>query len=215
MSECSDLGAVETLDDDMSLHIWLHQWWRWRGCLLRRMTWWMPWWMDESIVWMYIMDRWTMVNQYERHNSLLSVCVSPWHKTSRADTVTNLGVTIDNDLSMDSHISHVCRASYFEIRKLGQLRDYLDTNSSKIIASSCVLSRLDYCNSILASCPEEGLKKLQKVQNNAARLVLKKSKREHITPLLYELRLYYLTVKCGFIMGLWLLRFLTIITCQV
>ena len=99
-----------------------------------------------------------------------------------SDKVSNLGVTIDNDLSMDSQISNVCRASYFEIRKLGQLRDYLDVNSTKIIASSCVLSRLDYCNSILAGCTDDSLKKLQKVQNNAARLVFKKTqKRPHYT----------------------------------
>ena len=94
---------------------------------------------------------------------------------------------------MDSQISNVCRASYFEIRKLGQLRDYLDVNSTKIIASSCVLSRLDYCNSILAGCTDDSLKKLQKVQNNAARLVLKKPKRDHITPLLNQL--HWLPIK--------------------
>lgn len=76
---------------------------------------------------------------------------------------------------------------YDLIRKLGQLRDYLDINSIKTIASSCILSRLDYCNSVLAGCPQDSLRKLQKVQNNAARLVLKKSKMEHITPLLNQL----------------------------
>ena len=83
-------------------------------------------------------------------------CVSESHmlvggqRVDISNKVTNLGVTIEKDLSMDSHISNVCRASYFEIIKLGQLRDYLDVNSTKNIASSCVLSRIDYCNSILA-----------------------------------------------------------------
>ena len=107
--------------------------------------------------------------------------------------VTNLGVKIDEDLSMNSQINSIVKRSYYELRKLGQIRDYLDTNSTKVLASSCILSRLDYCNSILAGAPDEMLNKLQMVQNNAARLVLKKSKREHITPLLKEL--HWLPIK--------------------
>ena len=101
--------------------------------------------------------------------------------------VSNLGLTVDRDLAMNSHVSNTVRASYYEIRKLGQLRDYLDLNSTKTIASSCILSRLDYCNSVLAGSSQDLIQKLQKVQNNAARLVLKKSRREHISPLLKQM----------------------------
>ena len=47
-----------------------------------------------------------------------------------------------------------------------------------------VLSRLDYCNFLLAGLPTESIKKLQ---NCAARLVLGIRKREHITPALKNL----------------------------
>ena len=53
--------------------------------------------------------------------------------------------------------------------------------------SSVVLSKLDYCNSLLSSCPNQLLNKLQKVQNSAARLVFKARKQEHIKPLLQKL----------------------------
>ena len=53
--------------------------------------------------------------------------------------------------------------------------------------SAFVLSRLDYCNSILSGCPKHLLEKLQKVQNSAARLILKAHKRDHVSPLLRTL----------------------------
>ena len=61
------------------------------------------------------------------------------------------------------------------------------------LVSSMVAWRLYYCSSILQGLPAEQTARLQKVQNCAARLVMRKSKREHVTPLLKEL--HWLPVK--------------------
>ena len=50
-----------------------------------------------------------------------------------------------------------------------------------------VLSRLDYCNSLLAGCPKYLLSKLPKVQNNAARLIFRTTRSAHVTHLLHSL----------------------------
>ena len=47
-----------------------------------------------------------------------------------------------------------------------------------------VLPRLDYCNSLLAGCPKYFLSKLQKVQNNTARLFFRTTRSAHVTPML-------------------------------
>ena len=52
---------------------------------------------------------------------------------------------------------------------------------------SFVLSRLDYCNATLADLPATHISSFQRIQNNAARLVLQTSKRQHVTPLLKQL----------------------------
>jgi len=46
-------------------------------------------------------------------------------------------------------------------------------DSDKLIVVSLVLSRLDYCNSLLASAPRYQIDQLQRVLNAAARLVLR------------------------------------------
>ena len=50
-----------------------------------------------------------------------------------------------------------------------------------------VVSRLDYANSLLVGVPDKSLRKLQVVQNDAARLVSRTSRREHITPVLHQM----------------------------
>ena len=47
-----------------------------------------------------------------------------------------------------------------------------------------VLSRLDYCNSILSGSPKCLIQKLQRVQNTTARITLRMPRTEHTTPLL-------------------------------
>ena len=56
-----------------------------------------------------------------------------------------------------------------------------------------MLSRLDYSNTTLAGLPVTHVARLQRIQNNAARLVLQKSKRQHVTPLLKQL--YWLPIQ--------------------
>ena len=56
-----------------------------------------------------------------------------------------------------------------------------------------ITSRLDYCNATFTGVADEQIAHIQKIQNNAARLVLQKSKRDHVTPLLKEL--HWLPVK--------------------
>ena len=60
-------------------------------------------------------------------------------------------------------------------------------DATKTLLCAFVLTRLDYCNSLLAGCPKYILDKLQKVQNSAARLVFRAKKRDHVTPLLRAL----------------------------
>ncbi len=49
------------------------------------------------------------------------------------------------------------------------------------------LSRLDYCNALLAELPSNTIKPLQMIQNAAARLVFNEPKRAHVTPLFISL----------------------------
>ncbi len=51
----------------------------------------------------------------------------------------------------------------------------------RIINEALVLSRLDYCNALLAGRPASSIKPLQLIQNTAARLIFNEPKRTHVT----------------------------------
>ena len=63
-----------------------------------------------------------------------------------------------------------------ELRRLASIRPYLSERTSARLVAALITSRLDYYNSVLAGLPAEQIGRLQRVQNNAVRLVLKKTK---------------------------------------
>ena len=77
---------------------------------------------------------------------------------------------------MSQNISNTCKAAYIQIRHISSIRHLLTTQATQTLVCSLVLSRLDYCNSLLSGCLQYLLDKLQKAQNVAARLVCKAKK---------------------------------------
>ena len=104
-----------------------------------------------------------------------------------APFVKYLGVTLDSSLTMQRHISDVCRSTFLALRRIAAIRPFLSPKSTSVLLHASVTCRLAYCNSALSGVSADQLSRLQRVQNSAARLVLKKRKREHITPLLRQL----------------------------
>jgi len=102
--------------------------------------------------------------------------------------VRNLGVLFDGDLSMSSHVLNVCRTSFMCIRSLRQIRSMLDFNSAKLVANALVMSKLDYCNSLLYGINAGLVHRLQRVQNTLARVAVPSVRRyDHISPTLRQL----------------------------
>jgi hypothetical protein len=102
-------------------------------------------------------------------------------------TATDLGVTLDGQLTMAMHISSICRSSFFQLRQLRSIRRSLTPEASRALVQAFIICRLDYCNSLLAGVADVHLKRLQSVQNAAARLVSGARRYDHITPVLAEL----------------------------
>ena len=92
------------------------------------------------------------------------------------------------------HILNTCAAfCSVSCAELEKIRSFLSTDAANKLAVSLILSRSDYCYSLLAGLPDNKLNKLQRIQNHAARLVLRMSRHASATALLRTL--HWLPVK--------------------
>lgn len=105
---------------------------------------------------------------------------------SPSSVARNLGVVFDRHLDMRQHIVNVCRGCYFQLRQLRVICRSLPKAVLKTLLHAFVSCRLDYCNSLLYGLPQCDTKKLQSVQNAAARLLGGLRKFDHITPLMRD-----------------------------
>jgi len=104
-----------------------------------------------------------------------------------SSAVSNLGVLIDGQLNMDNHVASLCRSCFFQLRQLRTIRSMLTKETTVTLIHAFISSRLDYCNSFLYGISSTLLRRLQSIQNAAARLVTGAKKFDHITPVLREL----------------------------
>lgn len=104
-----------------------------------------------------------------------------------SQTVTNLGVKMDPQLTFEAHINHLCKTSFYHLRNISKVRSILSLSDAEKLVHAFVSSRLDYCNALLIGIPRKSLQRLQYIQNSAARILMRVRKHEHITPILHSL----------------------------
>lgn len=102
-------------------------------------------------------------------------------------SVRDLGIYIDSDLSMRTHVTRTVSSCFAVLRQIRSIRRSVSQSVLQSLVVSLVLSRLDYGSATLAGLPACLLGRLQSVLNAAARLVYASRKYDHVTPLLRDL----------------------------
>ena len=99
----------------------------------------------------------------------------------------NLGVLFDQHMTFEKHVSHICQTSYAHLRRIATIRRMLTNQAAEQLIHAFITSRLDFCNSLLSGLSNNTLRRLQLVQNAAARLLTGHKKSTHITPIFQAL----------------------------
>ena len=105
----------------------------------------------------------------------------------------NIGVMFDQEMNMKEQVNQITRACYGQLRGISQIRQYLTTEAAERLVHAFVTSRLDNHNSLLYGVPDYLLNKLQMIQNQAARVISRQKRSDHITQTLKDL--HWLPIK--------------------
>ena len=121
----------------------------------------------------------------------ISVC---GENVPRSDFIRLLGAWIDKNLNMKQHIMVKCKIAMWNVQKIKHIRKYLTQEAAQLLASSIIMSHLDYANSLLYGLPKCDLGCMQRVQNIVGKIVINESKYSSSTEMLKTL--HWLPINC-------------------
>ena len=108
-------------------------------------------------------------------------------KVPAVTIIRKVGTWLDTNLTMSAYINETCQVAIYHLYNIKRISRYLSYDDRKSIVEANIMSRIDYCNSLLVGVSSTQLSKLQRLQNAAARLVSNVVKYDHITPTLVNL----------------------------
>ena len=96
------------------------------------------------------------------------------------DNIRVLGVTLDDHLKFDAHITNVYIAASRQINALKRLSKFLNERSRVLIYRSFITSNFNYCPVTWMFCGRKNVTELEKLQERALRFVFKDDNSSYI-----------------------------------
>jgi len=109
-------------------------------------------------------------------------------------SVSCLGVSIDQELTFADHTRSLACRCFFWIRLLRLVRRTLTFDTTIALVNALIISRLDYCNSVLVGAYDIQLRQLQGVLNAAVRLIARRCKFDGISSTIRDV-LHWLPIR--------------------
>ena len=88
-----------------------------------------------------------------------------------SESVKLLGIIFDETMTFEKQVNSVCQQRYIQLKKLYAIRRFLNYDQRKMFATSFILFRLNYCNSLYLNISENLVEKIYRVHKSAARFV--------------------------------------------
>ena len=88
-----------------------------------------------------------------------------------SEQIKLLGVTIDNQLNFDLHITNLCTSANKKINCLHRIKKYLDTEQLKAISSAYILSTFSYAPLIWMFCKKGTYEKVEKTHKRCLKAI--------------------------------------------
>lgn len=110
-----------------------------------------------------------------------------------ADSVKNLGVTMNRTLTWDHQVTIICNRVFAGIHSLKRHASCLPFNVKVLLVKSLVLPHFDYCDTVISDMTVKLSDKLQRAQNYCIKFIFNLRYQDHVT--LYYAQLSILRLK--------------------
>jgi len=104
-----------------------------------------------------------------------------------------LGIIIDKNLNFSAHADYVCKKAGAKLGVLRRVSEDMSRDMRCKVYLTIVAPLFEYCASILIGLSETNLQRLQKLQNQGMRIILRRDRKERITNMLQALK--FMSVK--------------------
>ena len=84
----------------------------------------------------------------------ITVKLAGWHGNTTGEFARNLLYFMDCFMKNAYHINKLCSQQYLMLWKIHHMRSYLNQDMVKIVVQALIMSKLDYCNSLLIRSAE-------------------------------------------------------------
>ena len=103
------------------------------------------------------------------------------------ETDVRLAFRMTQEATVWFSVIHIISDKTAKLKRTSSIRLYLTEEATKTLVTCCILSRLDFCNSLLMGTPNLIIQPLQTLQTSAASLVFRSWRTQHCTHLLRKL----------------------------
>ena len=112
-----------------------------------------------------------VLSELDERNWTSIVCIVRIGSTAvqPVSTVRDLGIMLDAEVTMSTHVSAVVKASFAALRRIRSVRRSIPRRALLALIRALVVSKVDCCNSVRAGVSDTLLRRLQSVLNAAAR----------------------------------------------
>ena len=125
--------------------------------------------------------------------STIALPVSMTVTSYQQNTCKNFGAYFNASMIMAIHGNRLIRTCFYQLRRMQAIRQSIPTSTAVQLINSFVISRIDYCNSLLAGLPAYQLDRVQSILKFVTCLIYGRAKYDQITPILRN-KLHWLRV---------------------
>ena len=114
----------------------------------------------------------SMILDKQDKNNISSELNISGNKIKTKESVKLLGISIDNQLKFDTHVSNLCKQASMQLNAISRLKQYMGRKEIEVLLNSFIYSNFNYCPLVWNFCSCKSSSKIEQIQKRCLKLLL-------------------------------------------